>query len=257
MRVALLTNLTARASPPILDKLVDSQQVDLRHIFFYNTLAAGRASPLAVLRQFGWKNLVAKVVQVIQGKLRSRLVGALGKGWIMPRSAYEVAVMLALPYSLTSDINSRESTARLLELDVDVLLVCVCKNILRSELLANPDLRFVNIHPSLLPNYRGPTPTFWMLYHGESQTGYPIHHMTPQIDRGAILAQGSVPLDNRKSELQIELEVFSAAAVVLVERLLSSENMVVDAGYASDGSYHTYPTPQQRRELRERLRVTT
>ena len=280
MRVALLTNLTARASQPVLERLVASQQVDLRHIFFYNTLAAGRASPLKVLRQFGWKTLVSKIVQVVHGKLRSLLVRALGKSWIAPRSAHELAVMRGLPHSLTSDINSRESTARLVELGVDVLLVCVCKNILLPGLLTTPNLRFVNIHPSLLPDYRGPTPTFWMLYHGEQQTGYTIHHMTPQVDRGAILAQGGVPLDNRKSELQIELQVFSAASVVLVETLLSLENTVVDARgpnqledgsangssvgdkssqgdgrHASPGSYHTYPTPRQRRELRERLRV--
>lgn len=258
MRVALLTNLTARASLPVLTRLTVSEQVQLRHVFFYDTLAVGRASPWQVLRQFGLKTVCVKVAELVSSKLRVKLGRLLGARRFKPCSAFELAVFSRLPHSLTSDMNTDEAQARLRELGVDVLVVCVCKNILRAALLDSPDLQFINIHPSLLPYYRGPTPTFWMLYHGERETGYTIHRMTPRIDQGAILAQRGLPLDAQKTEQQIELEVFAAAAEDLEKTLLNLSERTLETVATADsaaGSYYTYPTPAQRSELRARLTI--
>lgn len=261
MRVALLTNLTARASLPVLEELATNSNVELQHVFFFNTVAASRAAPLQVLREFGLRNLLGKVSQLLRSKLRIRL-GRLLKGRFRPISSYEFAVFRELPHSVTSNMNSDESYAQLQQIHVDIVVVCVCKNILRSKLLSMPGHQFVNIHPSLLPDYRGPSPTFWMLYNGEQQTGYTIHRMTTQVDRGAILAQSAMPLDRHRSELEIELNVFAAAAEALVETLSKLTQSSPESSPPSDppsdpsaGSYHTYPTPQQRLELQERLKA--
>ena len=256
MRVTLLTNLTARASLPVLERLAKSRQVELQHVFFYDTLAAGRAAPLQILREFGLKKLVVKIAQLLNSKLRVRIGRLLRSGWIRPSSSYEFAVFHKVPHSVTSNMNSDASYEQLRQSDVDVVVVCVCKNILRAKLLSMPGQQFVNIHPSLLPHYRGPSPTFWMLYHGEQLTGYTIHHMTTQVDRGAILAQSTMPLDCDRSELEIELSVFKAAAETLVETLLKLNEQPPQTTSTPDsceGSYHTYPTPQQRQELLQRL----
>ncbi len=256
MRVALLTNLTARASLPVLERLALSPQIELRHVFFFNTLAASRAAPLQVLREFGLTTLVSKMAQVMRSQLRVRLGRRMKAGWIKPSSSYEYAVFHHLPHTVTSSMNSDQSYEQLLRANVEVVVTCVCKNILRAKLLTMPGQHFVNIHPSLLPYYRGPAPTFWMLYNGEQQTGYTIHRMTTQVDRGAILAQAPLPLDWQRTELEIELEVFAAAADALVVNLLTLKEAAPDSSPSSDqmeGSYHTYPTPQQRQELARRL----
>ncbi|NCC69365.1 MAG: methionyl-tRNA formyltransferase [Clostridia bacterium] len=51
-----------------------------------------------------------------------------------------------------------------------------------------------NIHPSLLPAYRGPCPEFWVLRNGEKETGVSIHVMEEAFDAGAIIMQKKVPL---------------------------------------------------------------
>jgi len=60
--------------------------------------------------------------------------------------------------------------------------------------LAVPTLGWVNGHPSLLPEYRGPTPMAWAVRNGETEIGLTYHRMDEDFDTGAILAQGSVPL---------------------------------------------------------------
>jgi hypothetical protein len=52
----------------------------------------------------------------------------------------------------------------------------------------------VNLHPSLLPYYRGPEPTAWCILNGETQTGFTIHEITSRIDDGPILFQEVVPI---------------------------------------------------------------
>ena len=256
MRVALLTNLTARASLPVLERLALSPQIELRHVFFYNTLADSRAAPLQVLREFGLTTLASKMAQVVRSQLRVRIGRRLKAGWIKPCSSYEFAVFHQLPHTVTSNMNSTQSYEQLLRANVEVVVTCVCKNILQAKLLSMPGRHFVNIHPSLLPNYRGPSPTFWMLYNGEQQTGYTIHRMTTQVDRGAVLAQAAMPLNCQRTELEIELEVFAAAADTLVDTLLELKEALPDSSSDTDqaeGSYHTFPTPQQRQELARRL----
>ena len=50
----------------------------------------------------------------------------------------------------------------------------------------------VNLHPSLLPGFRGPDPIFWQLQHGESQTGFSLHMLADALDAGPILLQHPV-----------------------------------------------------------------
>jgi len=52
----------------------------------------------------------------------------------------------------------------------------------------------VNFHPSILPLYRGPVPSYWCIKNGENTTGFTLHEITTRIDDGDILAQRAVPI---------------------------------------------------------------
>lgn len=52
----------------------------------------------------------------------------------------------------------------------------------------------INIHPSLLPSYRGPTPTNWMIYNKEKICGLTAHILTKSVDTGPIIFQRCYPL---------------------------------------------------------------
>ena len=58
------------------------------------------------------------------------------------------------------------------------------------EALAVPPLGAVNLHPSLLPRYRGPNPLGWTLRNDEPGIGLTLHRMDTQFDTGPLLAQG-------------------------------------------------------------------
>ena len=102
------------------------------------------------------------------------------------------------------NINSEESREKLAAVEADLMVVCDYGQILSPATLATSPLGGINLHASLLPKYRGAAPINWALYNGEKETGCSVIHMTPRVDAGPVVAQGTVPIDS--SETADELE---------------------------------------------------
>ena len=101
----------------------------------------------------------------------------------------------------------------------DIILVSCYARILPSSVTSLAKLGCFNIHPSLLPAYRGPEPIFWQLKFGEQEMGVSIHKLTETIDGGDILKQQPLTLRNGLTRLEIERFFANAAADLLLEVL--------------------------------------
>jgi folate-dependent phosphoribosylglycinamide formyltransferase PurN len=99
-----------------------------------------------------------------------------------------IARSRSIPYlSLRNRIDSRlEEWLRGLKPDI---LVVYASPLLPPEIFNVPVHGSINIHPSLLPNYRGANPIFWMHYHMDLNGGVTIHRIDEGVDSGDILAQ--------------------------------------------------------------------
>jgi methionyl-tRNA formyltransferase len=79
----------------------------------------------------------------------------------------------------------------------DLLLSAGYGKLLPAEALQVPRIGAINVHPSLLPEYKGSYPVFWAFFDGRDELGITVHEMTPEFDSGAILAQDTLPIDPR------------------------------------------------------------
>lgn len=106
---------------------------------------------------------------------------------------------------------------------LDLLIVCRY-NLLEQAIFQAPKLACLNVHSSLLPNYRGVHPVSWALIRGEQETGVTIHHIDSGIDTGPIVLQGRQLIrdDHTIHSLTAELNALSADMVVA---LLQSNNI--------------------------------
>jgi methionyl-tRNA formyltransferase len=77
---------------------------------------------------------------------------------------------------------------------LDLIVIAFFNQLLTTDALAIPRLGAVNIHPSLLPTYRGPSPLFWTFRDGCEETGLTVHRVSRGEDEGDILLQERVPL---------------------------------------------------------------
>lgn len=80
----------------------------------------------------------------------------------------------------------------------------------------------INIHPSLLPKYRGPNPIFWQIRNGETQTGVTLHKVSEKIDAGDILACKKVPYTRGARLVDIQQELIENAVNCLHGLLANS-----------------------------------
>jgi methionyl-tRNA formyltransferase len=121
-------------------------------------------------------------------------------------------------------INSPEAKAWLAEKSADLFVVCDYGQILSRETLGLARLGGINLHASLLPKYRGAAPINWAIYHGETETGVTVIHMTPQLDGGPCLVQRGTAIGPQETtaELEPRLAELGVAAVLEAIDLLAS-----------------------------------
>jgi len=147
----------------------------------------------------------------------------------------------------------------------DLLLVYGFNWRLPREALELPRLGVLNIHPSALPKYRGPSPVLWTIRNGDPFMGVTVHRMEERIDTGAIFAQADdlpVP-DEVTSE-----DVWDLIRTALPGLLAEAIDAVVrgDPGTPQDEREMTYagfPPPEWydvswldgRRDLHNQIRV--
>lgn len=93
------------------------------------------------------------------------------------------------------DVNASNVVDLISQLAPDMILSVGFHQKLRAPLLTCPKLGCINIHPSLLPRYRGRHPLNWVLVNGETETGLTIHYMDEGFDTGDIISQLRVPID--------------------------------------------------------------
>lgn len=109
-----------------------------------------------------------------------------------------------------------ESVKILKDNGIDLIVLVAYGKILPKIVLETPALGAINIHPSLLPKFRGPSPVQNALLEGEKMTGSTIMLMDAGVDTGDILSQKTLPVivGENYIELKKRLAVFSADLLV-------------------------------------------
>ncbi|MBU2219849.1 methionyl-tRNA formyltransferase [Patescibacteria group bacterium] len=92
--------------------------------------------------------------------------------------------------------NSHELADTLKTTPHDLIVTTAYGLILPKEILLAPKYGCLNIHPSLLPKYRGPSPIQAAILNGDAATGVTIYKMDEQIDHGPIIAQERISLSS-------------------------------------------------------------
>jgi len=112
----------------------------------------------------------------------------------------ETAVVLAakameIPLLQPPKLNDIQFLKYLSWMKPDIFIVVAYK-ILSDRLLSIPKFGAVNLHPSLLPKYRGAAPIQWSLINGDSRTAVSTISLSGEIDAGSILLQEAVNIQN-------------------------------------------------------------
>lgn len=108
------------------------------------------------------------------------------------------------------------SIGELKDLKPDLIIVAAYGKILPKAVLEIPKFRCLNVHASLLPKYRGPSPIHNVLLNGEKETGVTIMLMNSGIDTGDILSSEKISIhpDDLHSSLSAKLAGLSSSLLI-------------------------------------------
>lgn len=96
---------------------------------------------------------------------------------------------------IDKDMASNEVYELLAKYEPDIMLMATFDQKIPLRISTIPRMGAINIHPSLLPKYRGPTPTHWAIINGESESGVTFHYISEEFDLGDILVQERTSID--------------------------------------------------------------
>ena len=110
-----------------------------------------------------------------------------------------------IPVFQPQNINKEEAVKKIGSYNPDLIIAAAYGKIISQKILNIPKLGCINLHPSLLPKYRGPSPINWTLFNGEKETGNTIFYMTKKMDAGDVIYQSKIKItaeDNYGSLLE-------------------------------------------------------
>ena len=132
-----------------------------------------------------------------------------------PPPVKQTAGRLGLNVMQPETLKDPQLADQLRELAPDLFIV-VAFSILPAALLSIPRAGSVNLHPSLLPAYRGAAPIIWAVINGDTETGLTTFLLDKRVDTGGILLQRRVAIDARETagELDARLRLMGADLVL-------------------------------------------
>ncbi|HEU5370609.1 MAG TPA: formyltransferase family protein [Ktedonobacterales bacterium] len=161
----------------------------------------------------------------------------------MNRTIARVAWEQSIPVVEVGALSDAETLARLAALQPEVICVACWPQRLPRALLDLPPLGCLNLHPSLLPAYRGPSPGFWVLRNGERSTGATIHLMDAHLDTGDILLQEAFEIPEGITSAALEQRCAEVGAPLLARaaRELAAGTATRRPQPAEGSSYYSWP----------------
>lgn len=138
---------------------------------------------------------------------------------LTPPPVKRLAEARGIPVLQPEKIRKREAQEEVLRYQPDLIVTCAYGQILPVSLLEAPKYGAINVHASLLPEYRGAAPIHRAIMDGKKETGVTIMYMVKELDAGDILSQKKVAIEEDDNVGTLHDKLAKAGADLLIETL--------------------------------------
>lgn len=149
--------------------------------------------------------------------------GRSGKPAFSPVKALALKNYPDTPLYQPERASTKEFEEELKKFDADLFVVFAYGEIIKQNLLDLPRLGCINLHPSLLPKYRGPAPIRFALLDGVKETGVSVIEMTLKMDAGDILAQEKIDVPQDKDYAWLEETLMTLGEEMILDVIQNYE----------------------------------
>ena len=131
--------------------------------------------------------------------------------------AADAARELEIDLLQAASVNDAEAVERIRAAEADLAAVCAFGQLIKDPLLS--ELEMLNVHPSLLPRWRGAAPIERAIMAGDAETGVTILQVTAGLDSGPIAEREAMPIDPGDDFASIEPKLAELSGELLVRAL--------------------------------------
>ena len=136
-----------------------------------------------------------------------------------PTPVKEAALRLGIPVLQPDSLRSQPAQNQLAKLDPGVIVVAAYGKLLPPQVLELPPHGCLNLHPSLLPRHRGPSPVATAILEGDEATGVSLMLLDEGMDTGPVIAQRPYTLSGEEIAGELTGTLFDMGAKLLEESI--------------------------------------
>lgn len=138
----------------------------------------------------------------------------------------EITGKYGIDFVRTEDINSEVVAEKIREIKPGLIISAHLRRILKKEIFSLAEKGAINIHPSLLPKYRGLSPQHQAIMHGDQESGVTVHFIEEDVDTGNIVLQKKFSIEKTDYILQVQAKMLAIYKTIVVEavQLLESNS---------------------------------
>jgi len=153
-------------------------------------------------------------------------------------------------------LDSQEFLLQVSQIEPQIIVVAAYGKFLPRSILNLTKLGCINIHPSLLPKYRGPSPVVTAILDAKASTGVTIIQMDQNMDTGPILAQQETTIAKSDTTQSLTSRLFQLGSKLLVETLKALDEGTAIA-VTQDDTQATYTRLLKKEDGRLDFQLTT
>jgi methionyl-tRNA formyltransferase len=165
---------------------------------------------------FGSSYLILPIIEELKNSTRLQLVVTTEKQTTQAVPAY--CIKHKIPF-ISVEKFTKETIEEIQKQKVNFAVLADFGLILPDSLLSLFPKGIINIHPSLLPKFRGPTPVQSAMLSGENETGVSIIRLDNQVDHGPLLTQQTETISDSDTAETLHIRLFEKGAQLLIKTL--------------------------------------
>ncbi|RLA62538.1 MAG: hypothetical protein DRQ88_13410 [Epsilonproteobacteria bacterium] len=218
----------------LLNQCLRKHDIEFSHIIFTKWTKGDVKSPASDLRITAFSLLQEFLPWAV--KIINKLSPKSGKLlWNFKQLSKEYEI----PILNDVNLNDPEFHQTIKDEKIDLLIISVTEQILGKEIINLPEYGCLNIHPSILPDFRGADPIFQMMLQNQSYLGTTLHKMSEKVDKGPIIHQKKRSTSKQLSYFGRDVKGMALASEALKEYL---------------GNINNFPQIEQKEKIQFRYR---
>lgn len=170
-----------------------------------------------------------KKINFIKKLFRKIIFNSYGYLTKSPIILHTYAKKIKIPYYYMAKKQDPEFESWVQRLKPELIIVCSMPFLLNEKIINIAKYGAINLHPSYLPEYRGPNAYFWQYYDNKKRGGVTIHFIDPGIDTGNIIAQEQITISSGMKMDELRTKVYAAGVPLLLKSIDQIETNCVQS----------------------------